>query len=227
MATDDGFVEIDRGDTIWRFEREFLTSNWRCLYGDGCKGILAEEAEQLQQGCCSLGAHFGDGAPGQDEARMLSAYVALLTPEQWQHHGIDSVYGDEERTHTRVVDGACVFLNRPGFEGGAGCALHIAALEAGESPTEWKPSVCWQLPLRIDWALVDDADPDGPETATVRRWTRADWGDHGMTMAWCCTERADGGEAYSGTERVVDSMGDELDALAGQAVTVELRRRLG
>ncbi len=29
---------------------------------------------------------------------------------------------------------------------------------------------------------------NGVEVATVRRWTRADWGDEGDTMAWCCTE---------------------------------------
>ncbi len=243
------FVDVDDGDTQWRFEREFLTSNWRCTFGDGCKGILRAEAPELKQGCCSLGAHFGDGPAGQEEARQLSAYVSMLTPEQWQFHeigttahlarpGTDTLdadagprtvpgfYDDAGRTRTRVADGACVFLNRPGFDGGEGCALHIAALAHGEAPTEWKPSVCWQLPLRVDWALVDDADPDGPETATVRRWTRTDWGEHGETMAWCCTERSDGGEAYSGTERVVDSQADELQLLVGEAVYVELRRKL-
>jgi hypothetical protein len=45
-------------------------------------------------------------------------------------------------------------------------------------------------------------------------------------MAWCCTERSDGGEAFSGHERVVDSMAESLIALAGQEVYVELRRRL-
>jgi len=233
-AAGDGFVEITSDDTVWRFEREFLGSNWTCLYGDGCKGILSEDAEELQQGCCSLGAHFGDGEPGQAEARQLSAYVSMLTPEQWQYHDVGNAtnddvagfFGDAERTHTRVVDGACVFLNRPDFAGRTGCALHVAALEAGDSPTEWKPSVCWQLPLRVDWALVDDDDPDGPETATVRRWTRGDWGDHASKMAWCCTERSEGGEAYRGDRAVVDSLADELSVLAGDEVYVELRRRL-
>ncbi len=247
------YVHVDDGETQWRFEREFLTSNWRCTFGNGCKGILPEEATDLNQGCCSLGAHFGDGPAGQEEARQLSAYVSMLAPEQWQFHeagtadhlappaadddgavgGDDNeaqmvagFYGDAARTRTRVVDGACVFLNRPGFEGGEGCALHVAALAAGESPTEWKPSVCWQLPLRVDWALVNDADAGGPETATVRRWSRADWGAHGTTMAWCCTERSEGGEAYSGAESVVDSLADELRTLAGEAVYVELKRKL-
>jgi hypothetical protein len=129
----------------------------------------------------------------------VGAYAAMLSPVQFQYHALaneraDGIYGDAERTHTRVVDGACIFLNRPGWPGGEGCALHIAALESDESPTEWKPSVCWQLPLRIDWTEVDDTT----ESATVRRWTRTDWGDHGEKMAWCCTERAEGGEAYSG-----------------------------
>jgi hypothetical protein len=231
-ASDD-FIEIERDDTVWRFEREFLQSNWTCLYGQGCKGILDQPAAELNQGCCSLGAHFGDGPAGEAEAMNVDAYAAMLTPEQFQYRDVaraepdpdaaaNGIFGDAERTHTRVVDGACIFLNRPGFEGGEGCALHLAALESDESPTEWKPSVCWQLPLRIDWQEIDDST----ESATVRRWTRADWGDHGHTMAWCCTERGDGGEAYSGNERVIDSMADSLTALAGHEVYVELRRRL-
>ncbi len=229
-------VEVVRAGTVWRFEREFLESNWTCLFGRGCKGILDQDATELNQGCCSLGAHFGDGPAGEAEAMNVDAYASMLTPEQFQYHDVanaqsddddtsneaNGIFGDRERTHTRLVDGACIFLNRPGFAGGEGCALHIAARASGESPTEWKPSVCWQLPLRIDWTEID-ADT---EMATVRRWTRADWGDHGPTMAWCCTERSDGGEAYSGDEPVIDSMADELTALAGNEVYVELRRRL-
>jgi hypothetical protein len=45
-------------------------------------------------------------------------------------------------------------------------------------------------------------------------------------MAWCCTERSEGGEAYVGDEHVVDSMSDELTVLAGEEVWIELRRRL-
>ena len=88
-----------------------------------------------------------------------------------------------------------------------------------ESPTEWKPSVCWQLPVRVDWAPADG----DRETATVRPWSRADWGDEGETMAWCCTE---GELAYVGDRPVIDSLADELQALVGEGVYVELRRRV-
>ena len=153
---------------------------------------------------------------------MISALAATLPPEQFERHEDAQqagIFRDDERTHTRVVDGACIFFNRPGFEGGAGCALHVAALAAGESPTDWKPSVCWQLPIRVDWVEGEG----GTEVATVRRWSRADWGEQGETMAWCCTE---GDRAYVGERRVIDSLGPELEAVVGTEVFVELKRRI-
>jgi hypothetical protein len=211
-------VEIADGDTHWRFDRSFLTSNWTCIWGRGCQGILPEPAEALGQGCCSIGADLGD----VDEARGISAMAAMLSPERFEHHAEardGGIFRDEDRKHTRLVDGACIFLNRPGFAGGAGCALHIAAVDAGESPMDWKPSVCWQLPIKVDWQLQDD----GSEVATLRRWTRSDWGAEGETMAWCCTEER---AAYVGEQPVIESLAAELEAVVGSEVYVELRRRL-
>ena len=215
---DTGSEEIVDGDVTWRFDRAFLTSNWTCIWGRGCKGILDEPAEHLNQGCCSIGAELAD----PEEAMTISALAATLDADLFQHHqAIDAndVFSDETRTNTKVVDDACIFLNRRGFVGGEGCALHLAALHAEESPTAWKPSVCWQLPIKIDWQAV----ADGTEIATVRGWERRDWGDDGDTMHWCCTE---GPEAYVGESAVVDSLADELIAVVGEPVYVELRRRL-
>ena len=153
---------------------------------------------------------------------MIGALAATLAPDRFEHHADadkGGIFSDDARTHTRVVDGACIFLNRPGFVGGPGCALHLEAIEAGESPIEWKPSVCWQLPIKVDW----EPGADDTEVATVRRWARRDWGAEGETMAWCCTE---GSLAYVGDRPVVDSMGAELQAIVGTEVYVELRRRI-
>lgn len=220
----DGEIVVDDGDTTWHVEVGFLTSNWTCIWGRGCLGILDEPAEELGQGCCSVGAELLDeGDDDGDEPRLISALAAMLDPDRFQFHQAAAqggVFADERRRATRVVDGACIFLNRPGFSGGSGCALHLAAVDAGESPLDWKPSVCWQLPLKIDWATGED----GREHATLRGWTRADWGDDGETMAWCCTE---GDRAYVGDRPVVESLGEEIEALVGSEVYVELRRRLG
>ena len=82
--------------------------------------------------------------------------------------------------------------------------------------------MCWQLPIRVDWEM----QPDGIEHATVRRWSRADWGDEGDDDGVVLHRDADGGEAYVGDRPVIDSLGEELSALAGREVYVELRHRL-
>ena len=199
--TDEPFVEIVRPGHRLAVRARVPRIELDLPVRQRLQGHPRHDATDLNQGCCSLGAHFGDGPAGEAEAMNVDAYAAMLTPEQFQFHarrprstdrpttdGANGIFGDAERTHTRVVDGACIFLNRPGSP--AARAVHSTSPRstADESPTEWKPSVCWQLPLRIDWEEID-ADT---ERATVRRWTRADWGDHGRTMAWCCTERGDG-----------------------------------
>ena len=211
-------MEIRDGRTVWRFDAPFLRSNWTCIWGRGCLGILPEPAEHLGQGCCSMGADLD----GEDEARNISALAATLEPARFEHHAdarAGGVFKDASCTSTRVVDGACIFLNRPGFAGGAGCALHLEASRSGESPLVWKPSVCWQLPIKVDWEAADD----GGEVATVRRWERRDWGAEGTTMAWCCTE---GETAYVGNEPVIDSLAEAMEAVVGPDVYEELRRRL-
>jgi hypothetical protein len=214
-------MDIRDGSTVWRFDTEFLESNWTCIWGRGCQGILAEPAEHLGQGCCSVGADLGD----VDEAMDIAANAAMLDPARFQYHAeaaASGIFRDETRLHTRVVDGACIFLNRPGFAGGAGCALHLAAGDFGETPLEWKPSVCWQVPVRVEWTAVDGDTGAGDEIAHVRRWTRADWGDD-EPMAWWCTEAP---QAYVGDRPVVESLAAELIGVVGEPVYVELRRRL-
>ena len=44
--------------TRWRVDLDFVGSNWRCIWGDGCEGILDQPAMELGQGCCSVGAEL-------------------------------------------------------------------------------------------------------------------------------------------------------------------------
>ena len=212
------FEEVDAGETLWRFDRDFLTSNWTCIWGKGCKGITETADETRGHGCCSLGAELD----GVDEARNLSAAAATIPAHLFQFRAEanqGTVFADESYSATRVIDGACIFHNRNGFAGGEGCALHLAAEYFDESPIDWKPSVCWQLPIKVDWEMRED----NVEVATVRRWSRADWGAHGTKMAWCCTE---GTDAYVGNSSVLDSVSDELTEIVGTEVFIQLRNRL-
>jgi hypothetical protein len=207
-------------DRTWVFDATFLMSPWTCIYGRGCQGVLTGPAAHLQQGCCSYGAHFID----DDDVATVNATAARLTKDQWQHRAKARRKGFVEtddagvRT-TRVVDGACIFLNRPGFAGGEGCALHIGALDAGERPLDWKPDVCWQLPLR----LIEHADDHGHVTSTLREWKRRDWGPGGHEFHWWCTDSPD---AFIGGRPVYKELRDEIQEFTGPAVYELLVRQL-
>ena len=192
----------------WRFDLSFLESNWRCIFGDGCQGVLTGPAEDLAQGCCSYGAHLVDKA----DVKNVRRRAALLTAEEWQlkdraPKDVIAKNDDGELT-TALVDDACVFLNRPGFAEGPGCAFHVAAMRRGESYVPWKPEVCWQLPLRREDEVLDD----GWVVTTIGQWERRNWGAGGAEFHWWCSEDP---AAYSGAERVVDSMAEELIATVG------------
>jgi len=199
----------------WRFDVTFLLSHWQCIFGQGCQGVLTGAAPELVQGCCSYGAHF----TGDDDIARVKQAAKSLTPEQWQY--ASKARGGVTRrppggtTVTRLVDGACIFLNRPGFPGGPGCALHRAALEKGALPLDLKPDVCWQLPLRRE----DIVNDDGSVTSTIGEWGRVHWGAGGEEFAWWCTEAP---EAFGGPSPVWRHMGPELEALTGPPVAAML-----
>src|SRR5436305_13907824 len=116
--------EIVDGRTTWRFDKSFLASNWTCIWGRGCLGILAEPAESLGHGCCSIGADLD----GEDEARLLSALAATLDPARFEHHAdaaAGGVFGAARRCNTRVGDGACLVRNRAGLPGRPASTLHL------------------------------------------------------------------------------------------------------
>jgi hypothetical protein len=198
-------------ERTWVFDLTFLTSSWSCIYGQGCQGILTEPAPELALGCCSYGAHFADDA----DVRRVERAAADLRPDQWQFHrkGKSGVVKRNKKGEvvTRMADGACIFLNRPGFAAGAGCALHQAALARGVEPLELKPEVCWQVPLRRE----DHAEAGGHVTSFVGQWDRRHWGDGGQEFHWWCTEAP---EAFRGQRRVYESMKPELTAMVGRKV---------
>lgn len=175
------------------------------------------------QGCCSFGAHFIDA----DDVKTVKKSAKRLTAKNWQFKAKADEKGwsktDKSATvTTKVIDGACIFLNRPGFEGGVGCALHIGATEAGERPMDWKPDVCWQVPMRSQ----DTTDEDGHVVTFIREWKRRDWGEGGHEFHWWCN---DDRLAFVGDKPVYKYLKDEISEMVGEKVyallAVELDKR--
>ena len=222
------FIEIHDhdGGTRWRFDRAFMSSTWSCIWGRGCQGIHDEVAPELQDGCCSVGAEMID----EDESRRIGVLGMSLNPELFERHSVaeaEGVFSDISRAQTRVTDEGCIFLNRPDFAGGAGCALHLSAILEGEDPLVWKPAVCWQFPFKIDREESVNSDGATTECRTVRAWRRSDWGPGGATMAWCCSDPIEAPEAFAASDPVWLTLAQELSALAGPAVHAALVMELG
>lgn len=211
-----------RADLTW------LTSRWHCLFGSGCPGIYADRPDD---GCCTLGAHFTDA----DDVARVAAVAAELTAEDWQLRDTAAEYAgehpgwvvreepaddsEEPAVTTRLVDGACIFLNRPGHPGGAGCALHQHALRTGTEPHRAKPDVCWQLPVRRTYRTVELPDETSYLEITLTEFDRRGWGAGGHDLDWYCSGRA---VAHTSAEPVFESLAAELTELIGAQAYAEL-----
>lgn len=214
-----------------RVDLTWLTSRWSCIFGSGCHGI---DAGHPDAGCCTLGAHLTD----DDDLARVGAVADRLGPDEWQlrdealeegwlveldgeGQGDGDGAGGPPARATRVVDGGCIFLNRPGFPAGAGCALHQHAVAEGLEPLTTKPDVCWQLPLRRLYRDVELPDGTAYLEITITEYDRRAWGPGGHDLDWYCTGAP---EAHTGSLPVYVSLRPELVELVGAEAYAVLAR---
>ena len=215
------FANPDDASEVMRCDLTWLTSRWMCIFGQGCRGIYAERPAD---GCCTLGAHFSD----KDDEKRVRGFVRMLDPEHWQFHDAGTASknawvetDDEGDRKTAVHEGACIFLNRPGFAAGEGCALHGLALRLGRHPLETKPDVCWQLPIRRTFRNVKRQDGSEYTEVSISEYDRRGWGPGGHDLDWYCSGNT---EAHVALEPVYVTNAPELTELMGEAGYAELVR---
>lgn len=236
------FEFIDPNDTlhIISVDLTWLESSWECRFGTpACRGI---DASQPAAGCCTHGAFLAD----EDDAEELYDAVARMPARFWQLRpaGLDAYLATDGVTtapwldwdeldddegqpepalKTKVIDGACIFANRPDHPGGPGCALHQWGLACGEDLTRVKPEVCWQLPLRREEHY--ETRPDGVEIlrTTIGEYDRRAWGEGGEDFDWYCSA-APG--CHTAATPVWESQRAELIALLGEDCHRILEERL-
>ena len=213
------FADPADDSQVFHCDLTFLTSNWMCIFGQGCSGIYADRPDD---GCCTLGAHFSD----EDDEKRVRKFVRKLDRKSWQFY--DQGRGDawietddDDERKTAVHEGACIFLNRPGFPAGAGCALHALALRIGKHPLETKPDVCWQLPIRRTFRDVELPDGTAYTEVSIAEYDRRGWGPGGHDLDWYCSGNT---EAHVGTQPVYVSNRAELVEMMGEQGYDELAR---
>lgn len=212
---------VDAEADLWLFDVSFLLSGYNCIYGDGCLSVGEEPDTPDTFGCCIHGAHLAD----EEDLNNVAAYAALLDDSNWQYRKRALKKGGPFKKNssgdwvTRKAEGACIFLNRDDFPGGAGCSLHRAALERGERPLDWKPDVCWQVPIHLDV----HSDEYGHDTVFVSAWERRDWGGGGEDFNWWCIEEP---VAYHAANPVYETCRDELVEMVGEEIYLRLADQL-
>jgi hypothetical protein len=218
-----------------------LCSNYRCIYGQGCRGTTPVEGEQpgLHRpanpgvaGCCRTSPEYtlataeveaGD-ADAADSPLRVQPFVDALRPDEAQHY--DQIAAGPWYTETQneegvwrsrhvTVGGNCVFLNTEGPEGKLGCALFHLALRLGLDPKQTRPAICHMEPAAA-FVLADGLPGGGRRVLVTLRppwygWFKAD--DY-----FCTSDPA----AYSATEPVFRRMRSEYSALLGEDVYTAL-----
>lgn len=221
MLTRETVTFQDRDGWSWEFDLTFMLSSYQCIWGRGCPDI---SLQHTVRGCCVEGVEICTGhgdASGHEDLKKIRGRIKDLTDEDWQNRRVALQRGGRDpwgkarfkrdSVHTRLYRGACIFHNRVDHPGGAGCALHIAALRRGENPMDWKPRICWQVPLFFDTDQL-------AKTTRVRACRTSDWGGEGL-LDWWCTEHAD---AFSADQPVHVTMEAELRRVCGDSVYDEL-----
>jgi hypothetical protein len=218
------FQNPDDASEMMRCDLTWLTSNYMCIFGQGCQGIYSSSPDV---GCCTLGAHFAD----KDDETRTASYVAQLDANLWQFRPdkkkvkksdwVDVDEDGERKTLVVVYDGqeACVFHNREDFHLGAGCALHALALTLEKNPLETKPDVCWQLPIRRTYRTIERQDGTSYTEISIQEYDRRGWGPGGHDLDWYCSGNT---EAHVAPEPLYLTSAPELTELMGKAAYNEL-----
>ena len=171
------FADPGDGDTVFRCDLTWLTSRWTCIFGRAARAstptgpttAAARSARTSPTPTTRSGSRKAV-APAerrpvavQEGRRRRAAGSSWRTPTPWPR-------ARSPARKTRVVDGACIFLNRPGFAGrrrAARCTCWPSTRDA--SFVETKPDVCWQLPLRRQFRTVTRSRRDDLHRGDHRR----------------------------------------------------------
>jgi hypothetical protein len=194
----------------FRVNVSFLLSNYRCIYGCGCPGIL-DEQHQPALGCCAHGVEFTD----DEDFRHVAARVAELTFEDADELARIRLEGWYDTTkgkpfRTKLVDAACIFANRSGGPTGKpGCAFHHLAVRTGGHPSDTKPEICWTVPL--NFSDEEAVEPGGRSTRIVSAFTADAWAGQ---IGWWCVDTPG---AYSAAAPVYVTFEYELRKSMGDA----------
>ena len=177
-------------DRTWMFDVTFLLSNWTCIWGAGCQGVLTGPAAGAQPGVLLVRRALPRQRRLQagDPLRQAAHARAVAVPRRREEAGRVRD-PPEERRLAHPARGRRVHLPEPpGLRGRRGLrAPHRRASRPASASSTGSPRSAGSCPIR----QVDSTDENGHVTSTVREWKRRDWGEGGFEFHWWCTDAPD------------------------------------
>ena len=154
-----------------------------------------------------------------------------LTPADWQFYddghreasktgadwtnGRRASDGETRPQAPGTVDGACIFLNRAGFAGGEGCALHGLALRTGPQPAGDQAGGLLAAAGAPRAGVGRAARRHPCWCSTIAEFDRRGWGEGGHDLHWWCTSLARGARRRRAAVPLLPRRADRADRRAG------------
>ena len=213
--TNGSSFEDEDEERTWVFDVTFLTSNWTCIFGNGCQGVLTGPAPELVQGCCSYGAHLVDKKDARrvrEDRRHAHARRVAVPRHQEAAPREEQAWRDGDEAGRRSLH-----LPQPtGVPGWRRMRVPHRRPSSRGGPGDHEARGVLAAPLRREDHVDDD---NGHVTSTVRQWDRRHWGKGGLEFHWWCTEAPD---AFVGKRAVYRAMEVELTRMIGSKVYARL-----
>jgi hypothetical protein len=207
---------------VYQVNLSFFLSNYHCIFGAGCPGLMNRYSQAEDMGCCERGVTF----TSDEDFEHVEAMVEQLTADDADNLNhirsngwYQSLHGNPYKT--KKLHDNCIFSNRgTGPTGKIGCAFHHLALRTGQDITDTKPEICWTVPLSVGREIrYEDLTP--VEVMIISAHTADAWGgwedgdyedEPRGHMGYWCTDTPD---AYTGDVPAYKSFEQELRKLIG------------
>ena len=200
------WLSFDHEDETYTFDVTWLTSNWSCIYGAGCPGIGDRARRGGGARLLQLGRplHRQGRSQARDGPRRRARARGVAAPCRRRGAG----WADPQERGRRVGHQGRrrrVHLPQPARPSRRRRVRLPPgrAYGATRATCDWKPEVCWQVPMRLDY----HRDDNDHLTYILREWKRRDWGEGGADFHWWCTEDP---LAFVGHEPVYRSCADDI-----------------
>ena len=225
------FTDPEDADQRFRCDLTWLTSNWMCIYGNGCQGIYADRPDD---GCCTLGAHFtedddyeaGLASPSRNSPGRTSGSTATSPTEEGVLRKDSWTEPEDGATKDQGRRRCLHFLNRAGLPQRDGLRAAPARASCPGSTADVAPQARGLL-AAADPARYRTVELARQQTSylevTITEYDRRGWGPGGHDLDWYCSGNP---EAHVGREPVYRSNQVELVELMGRGRLRGARRAL-